>query len=58
MSLFIIPGQVKLASTAVLVVGAGGLGCPAGIYLAAAGVGRSFLHPPPPPLLPPSSDFI
>ena len=58
MSLFIIPGQVKLASTAVLVVGAGGLGCPAGIYLAAAGVGRSFLHPPHPPLLPPSSDFI
>lgn len=55
MSLFIIPGQVKLASTAVLVVGAGGLGCPAGIYLAAAGVGRSFLHPPPPPT--PSSKF-
>lgn len=49
MSLFIIPGQVKLASTAVLVVGAGGLGCPAGIYLAAAGVGRSFLHTHPPP---------
>ena len=34
------PGQVALASSSVIVVGAGGLGCPALSYLAAAGVGR------------------
>jgi molybdopterin/thiamine biosynthesis adenylyltransferase/rhodanese-related sulfurtransferase len=33
-------GQARLASGSVLVIGAGGLGSPAAIYLAAAGVGR------------------
>lgn len=33
-------GQVRLLESSVLLVGAGGLGSPAGFYLAAAGVGR------------------
>ncbi len=32
-------GQEKLLSSRVLIIGAGGLGAPAGLYLAAAGIG-------------------
>ncbi len=35
-----IEGQGKLQAGTVLIVGAGGLGCPAALYLGAAGVGR------------------
>ncbi|XP_067120551.1 adenylyltransferase and sulfurtransferase MOCS3 [Centruroides vittatus] len=35
-----VEGQKALKSSRVLIVGAGGLGCPAGIYLAASGVGK------------------
>ena len=35
-----VTGQLRLKNAAVLIIGAGGLGCPCGMYLAAAGVGR------------------
>jgi molybdopterin-synthase adenylyltransferase len=40
------PGQAKLANAHVAIVGAGGLGAPAALYLAAAGVGRLSLIDP------------
>lgn len=35
-----VTGQLRLKHSSVLIVGAGGLGCPCAMYLAAAGVGR------------------
>jgi len=33
-------GQAKLAQSSILIIGMGGLGCPAGTYLAGAGIGK------------------
>ena len=41
-----IAGQELLLSSTVLILGLGGLGCPAAQYLAAAGVGRMVLVDP------------
>lgn len=39
-NLFLILGQKKIKDSSVLIVGAGGLGCPAALYLACAGIGH------------------
>ena len=65
--LFFCPGQIRLCNTSLLIVGAGGLGCPVAQYLASAGVGKKLLlrncavpeniHTPPPPP-PPHGRFL
>lgn len=41
---FVLIGQIKLCNSSVLIVGAGGLGCPSAQYLAAAGVGKKSIN--------------
>lgn len=38
-----VDGQARMAGASVLIVGAGGLGCPVALYLGAAGIGRLVL---------------
>ena len=35
-----IKGQLKLKSKSALIIGAGGLGCPAALYLCTSGIGK------------------
>ena len=39
-------GQLRMKNASVLMIGTGGLGCPAALYLAAAGIGRLGLIDP------------